>query len=259
MKTKRRAGTTGARRMGAPFLRQVVSLPESWDASRHPFNIRAFARGIDLRFRTNVTFIVGENGSGKSTLLEALAECCGFDPQGGSRDHQREALADRSEFAQALRLSWLPKVAEGFFMRAESFYNFATYIDEVSTLRRYGGKSLHGQSHGESFLALFAHRFEQGIFILDEPEAALSPQRQLSFLRIIHDLEKPGNAQFLISTHSPIILSYPGAVLFSLDSDAIREVDYRETEHYRITRDFLNTPERYFAHLFADSDGEGDG
>jgi len=259
MKTKRRAGTTGARRMGAPFLRQVVSLPESWDASRHPFNIRAFARGINLTFRTNVTFIVGENGSGKSTLLEALAECCGFDPQGGSRDHQREALADRSEFAQALRLSWLPKVAEGFFMRAESFYNFATYIDEVSTLRRYGGKSLHGQSHGESFLALFAHRFEQGIFILDEPEAALSPQRQLSFLRIIHDLEKPGNAQFLISTHSPIILSYPGAVLFSLDSDAIRELDYRETEHYRITRDFLNTPERYFAHLFADSDGEGDG
>jgi predicted ATPase len=258
MKAKRRRATMGAHPMGAPFLRQVVSLPETWDASRHPFNIRAFSRGIDLTFRTNVTFIVGENGSGKSTLLEALAECCGFGPQGGSRDHQREDL-DPSEFAQALRLSWLPKVSEGFFMRAESFYNFASYIDEVSTLSRYGGKALHKQSHGESFLALFGNRFEQGIFILDEPEAALSPQRQLSFLRIIHDLEKPGNAQFLISTHSPIILSYPGAVLFSLDGDAIREVDYRETEHYRITRDFLNKPERYFAHLFADSDGEGDG
>jgi predicted ATPase len=144
MKSKR-TRMTGARGMGAPFLRQVVSLPESWDATRYPFDIRAFSRGIDLTFRTNVTFIVGENGSGKSTLLEALAECCGFDPQGGSRDHQREALADRSEFAQALRLSWLPKVAEGFFMRAESFYNFGTYIDEVSTLRAYGGKPLHKQ------------------------------------------------------------------------------------------------------------------
>jgi ABC-type sugar transport system ATPase subunit len=109
----------------------------------------------------------------------------------------------------------------------------------------------------ESFLALFANRFEQGIFILDEPEAALSPQRQLSFLKIIHDLETSGRAQFLVSTHSPILLSYPGAVLFSLDGDSIREVDYRETEHYRITRDFLNAPERYFAHLFADSEDDG--
>ena len=136
-------------------------------------------------------------------------------------------------------------------MRAESFYNFASYLEQVSDLRAYGGKSLLQQSHGESFLALFANRFEQGIYILDEPEAALSPQRQLSFLKIIHDLETPGHAQFLISTHSPIILSYPGAILFSLDGDAIREIAYRETEHYLVTRDFINAPERYFKHLFA--------
>jgi predicted ATPase len=111
----------------------------------------------------------------------------------------------------------MPKVAEGFFMRAESFYNFATYIDQVSDLRAYGGKSLHQQSHGESFLSLFANRFEQGIYLLDEPEAALSPQRQLSLLRILHELERPAHAQFLIATHSPIILSYPRAALFSLD------------------------------------------
>jgi predicted ATPase len=144
-------------------------------------------------------------------------------------------------------------------MRAESFYNFATYIEQVSDLRAYGGKSLHAQSHGESFLSLFANRFEQGIYILDEPEAALSPQRQLSFLRIIHELERPAHAQFLISTHSPILLGYPGAVLFSLDGDSIREIAYRETEHYLVTRDFLNSPERYFKHLFRDaSDEEGD-
>jgi hypothetical protein len=130
-------------------------------------------------------------------------------------------------------------------MRAESFYNFATYIDQVSNLRAYGGKSLHEQSHGESFMSLFANRFEQGIYILDEPEAALSPQRQLSFLKIIHDLATPGHAQFLIATHSPIILSYPDAVLYTLDGDAIHEIGYRETKHFLITRDFLNSPEGF--------------
>lgn len=236
--------------MGAPFLRRIVTLPERLDPTRYPFNIPAFSRGIDVALQTKVTFLVGENGSGKSTLLEALAECCGFHPKGGSRDHAREALTERTELAQALRLSWLPKATEGFFMRAESFYDFATYLDQVSDLRAYGGKSLHAQSHGESFLALFANRFEQGFYILDEPEAALSPQRQLAFLKIIHELEAPGHAQFLIATHSPIILSYPGAVLLSLDGDGIREIDYRDTDHYRVTRDFLNAPERYFRHLF---------
>jgi predicted ATPase len=236
--------------MGAPFLRRVASQFDDVDRDRHPFNVRAFSRGIDLTFRTNVTFFVGENGSGKSTLLEALAECSGFNPEGGSRDHQREAFAARSPLAEALRLSWFPKAAEGFFMRAESFYNFATYIEQVSNLRAYGGKSLHAQSHGESFLSLFTHRFEEGLYILDEPEAALSPQRQLSFLKIIHDVEKPGQAQFLISTHSPILLAYPGAALFSLDGDSIREIEYPDTDHYRVTRDFLNAPERYFKHLF---------
>jgi predicted ATPase len=235
---------------GAPFLHRIASLSEKVDQSTYPFNIRAFSHGIDLAFQSRVTFFVGENGSGKSTLLEALAECCGFNPEGGNRDHHRAVFADRSPLAQALRLSWLPKVTEGFFMRAESFYNFATYIDEVSDLRAYGGKSLHEQSHGESFIALFANRFEQGIYILDEPEAALSPQRQLTFLKIIHDLAAPGHAQFLIATHSPIILSYPGAVLFSLDGDSIQEIDYRDTKQFLITRDFLNSPERFFKHLF---------
>lgn len=227
------------------------------DSSRYLFNVRAFSGGIDLGLRSNVTFFVGENGSGKSTLLEAIAECCGFNPEGGNRDHHFATFGDRSDLAKALQLSWMPKVTEGFFLRAESFYNFATYIEQVSNLRAYGGKSLHEQSHGES-LSLFVNRFEQGIYILDEPEAALSPQRQLSFLKIIHDLERPGHAQFLISTHSPIILSYPDAVLFSLDGDSLQEVTYSETEHYRITREFLNPPERFFRHLFGTSGDEGE-
>lgn len=241
-----------------PFLRHVMSLPDKMDPSRYPFNLKAFSGGIDLKFRRNVTFFVGENESGKSTLLEAVAECCGFNPEGGNRDHHFATFGDRSDLAKALRLSWMPKVTEGFFLRAESFYNFATYIEQVSNLRAYGGKSLHEQSHGESFLALFVNRFEQGIYILDEPEAALSPQRQLSFLKIIHDLERPGHAQFLISTHSPIILSYPGAVLFNLDGEKIQEVAYRETEHYQVTRDFLNSPERFFKHLFGTSGDESE-
>lgn len=254
--TSRRRMSAPARASGAPFLHEVVSLPERVDPARYPFNVPAFSNGIALTFRSKVTFFVGENGSGKSTLLEALAECCGFNPEGGSRDHHRATFADRSPLAQALRLSWRPKVVEGFFMRAESFYNFATYIETVSDLRAYGGRSLHEQSHGESFLSLFTNRFEQGIYILDEPEAALSPQRQLSFLRVIHDLATPGHAQFLIATHSPIILSYPGAVLFSLDGGAIREVSYRDTQHFLVTRDFLNSPESFFKHLFRTVDDE---
>ncbi len=235
----------------APFLQNVSTRPEKVDSATHPFTIRAFSRGIDLTFTSPVTFFVGENGSGKSTLLEALAEGCGFNPEGGSRDHHRTTTADRSPLLEVLRLTWRPKVTKGFFLRAESFYNFATYIEGVSDMQAYGGKSLHAQSHGESFLALFAHRFEQGVFILDEPEAALSPQRQLSFLKIIHDLAGTARAQFLIATHSPIILAYPGAVLFSLDGHAIEEIAYRDTKHYVITRDFLNSPERFFKHLFA--------
>jgi predicted ATPase len=233
------------------------------DGTAHPFDIRAFSQGIDLTLRSKVTFFVGENGSGKSTLLEAVAECCGFNPEGGNRDHNRATFAERSALAQALRLTWRPKVTQGFFMRAESFYNFATYIEQVSDMQAYGGKSLHEQSHGESFISLFAHRFEQGIYILDEPEAALSPQRQLSFLKIVHDLTTPGHAQFLIATHSPMLLGFPGAVLFDLDGDTIREIDYRETRHFLITRDFLNSPERFFKHLFTtpatpdDPSGEG--
>lgn len=237
---------------GSPFLRHVL-LEARGEGAEHPFDIPAFSKGIDLTLSKRVTFFVGENGSGKSTLLEAIATCCGFGLRGGNRDHTFQVEDPRTALGRALRLQWLPKVTDGFFMRAESFFDFATYLDTVSDLRAYGGKSLHAQSHGESFLALFTNRFEQGLYILDEPEAALSPQRQLSFLRVIHDLESPGHAQFLISTHSPILLAYPGAELLSLDGAAIRPVAYHDTDHYQVTKHFLDSPERFFKHLFAET------
>lgn len=246
--SKRAAG-----KVRGPFLRRIALMADRFDSSRYPFNISAFSHGIDIEITSNVTFLMGENGSGKSTLLEAIADNCCFNSEGGSRDHRFLEHKDRSDLASALRLSWLPKVTDGFFMRAESFYNFASYIDQSgSGLKRYGGRSLHEQSHGEAFLALFSNRFDRGIYILDEPEAALSPQRQLSLLSIIHRLEAAGRAQFLVSTHSPIILAYPGAVLLSLDGDAIHPVRYIDTDHYRVTKQFLISPERYFRHLFTD-------
>lgn len=241
-------------KLGAPFLHSITSLEDNFDRSRFPFNIPAYDKGISIALDSKVTMLVGENGSGKSTLLEAIAECCGFDPEGGNRDHYRESFEDRSELAKALRLSWLPRTTEGFFLRAESFFNFATYIEEVSNLRAYGGKSLHKQSHGESFLALFENRFEHGFYILDEPEAALSPQRQLAFMSIINQLETPGHAQFLIATHSPIMLSYPGAKVISFDDGEIKQIDYKESSHYQLTKSFLDSPERYFRQLFEDYD-----
>jgi predicted ATPase len=224
---------------------------------RYPFNMDVLRDGLDLEIHSSVTFFVGENGSGKSTLLEAVAKCCGFNVQGGSRDHQVHTGSGDDDLAGALRLSWLPKATEGFFMRAESFFNFATYIDQVSTLKRYGGRRLHEQSHGESFLALFANRFERGIYILDEPEAALSPQRQLAFLKVIYDLASTGQAQFLIASHSPILLAYPKATLLNLDGGPIREVAYADTQHYKLTKEFLESPERFFKHLFTEDDRHG--
>lgn len=240
----------------SPFLRHVSVASEGVDTASYPFNIPAFSKGIDLDFATRVTFFVGENGSGKSTLLEAIAQRCGFNAEGGGRDHHFGRDEELSPLARALELSWSLKVNDGFFMRAESFFNFASYLEESgSTFNRYGGTPLHQQSHGESFLALFANRFDAGIYILDEPEAALSPARQLSFLSIVHRLERGGNAQFLISTHSPIIFAYPGATVLSLDGDAMTRVDFKSTEHYRLTKQFLDSPERFFKHLF-DEDSE---
>jgi predicted ATPase len=245
---------------GSPFLTHVALREEHVEASGHPFDLPILAAGLDLAFSTPVTFLVGENGSGKSTLLEALAWGAGFASQGGSRDHRYAENDDGQALGRALLLSWRQKVTSGFFLRAETFFNFATYLEQSgSTFSAYGDRSLHAQSHGEAFLALFNHRFEGGLYILDEPEAALSPQRQLAFLGILHSLATPRIAQFVIATHSPMLLAFPGATVLSFDDGRIAPIDYRETDHFQLMKSFLDSPERFFRHLFDAADSEPQG
>ena len=165
--------------------------------------------------------------------------------------------SSKSDLGDYIRLSWMPKINKGFFLRAESFYHFATHLDELAeedptfNYEGYGGKSLHHQSHGESFLSLFANRFTgEAIYLLDEPEAALSPARQLAFLTIIHDLVSRKNAQFIIATHSPILLGYPEAQILNFEGSSIQEVSYEDTEHYNLTLNFLTGRERFLHELF---------
>lgn len=217
----------------------------------------ALLDGLDLTFSNPVTVFVGENGSGKSTLLEAIACHCGFNVSGGNRNHVYDQTVDVEPLAKALTFSWRPKVSQGFFLRAESFFNFAGYLDEMSShagpvvYDSYGGSSLNRQSHGEAFLSLFENQFDRkGIYILDEPEAALSPLRQIQLLAILHALEETGEAQVIMATHSPILMAYPNADLLYLEGDTIRNADYRETAHYRITRRFLENPDAYLREIF---------
>ena len=239
-----------------PFLSRI-SLPQL--NSGYLQNIPSLSKGLQLTLKNNVTFFVGENGSGKSTLLEGVAEQCGFSLRGGNRNHNLNTghrfEGYESALARDVQLGWTPRrITDGFFMRAESFFNFASYIDELALddnriLKAYGGRSLNEQSHGESFLALFNNQFENGIYILDEPEAALSPSRILAFMSVIHRLEQNGRAQFLIATHSPMLICYPGATIYQFDEDGVRETRYEDTEHFSLTKSFLNNPATYFRHL----------
>lgn len=229
---------------------------EDWD--EYPFCLPVIRALGTLEIRSPVCFFAGENGTGKSTLLEAMALNFGFGTQGGGKHsaHAFEADSDELELAKHLYLIWTRKPLDGYFLRAESFFNIATYIDKLEeedpgrAYAPYGGISLHERSHGESFLALFQHRLAgQGFYVLDEPETALSPQRQLAFLVILNQLLGEPGTQFVIATHSPILLAYPGAQIVSFSSGQIREVAYRDTEAYQLTAGFLASPEQYIKRL----------
>ncbi|MER2119057.1 MAG: AAA family ATPase [Solibacillus sp.] len=244
------------------FLKSVKLKKEQiTDYSRYPFSIPFIRHMDELDVDARVTFFVGENGAGKSTLLEAIADQIGFNPAGGSTQNYKAYEVDQSESALGdyVKLSWWPKVTNGFFLRAETFYQFASHLDEIDQngYKAYGGKSLHHQSHGESFFSLFQHRFTgQAIYLLDEPESALSPTRQLAFLTLMNDLVKQGNVQFIIATHSPILLGFPDAVIYQFDEHGIEQVKYEETEHYQITSYFLQHREKMLQELFEDDEEE---
>lgn len=222
------------------------------DPSVYPYNIpavRYLDRVRELRFSKPVTFFVGENGTGKSTLLEAIAVALGFNPEGGSRDFFFSTRDTHSELCEHISIVRRSSAKDGFFLRAESFYNTASYLDDNSRMTRYGGVSFHRQSHGESFFSLIENRFEgKGIYLLDEPEAALSPQRLMSLLILIDRLVKT-DSQLVISTHSPIVMAYPDAEILEFSEEGIAPVTYRETGHYRITKQFIDRPEQMIRYL----------
>lgn len=244
-----------------PYLREISlkrDLINNFD--KYPFSIPAIQMLNTLKFDQNVTIIVGENGSGKSTLLEAIAIGMGFNAEGGTKNFNFQTRSTHSDLFKFIRFSKSYKrVKDGFFLRAESFYNVATSMDDLDEIQTpfdlplikdsYGGISLHNQSHGESFLSLMTNRFRgNGLYLLDEPEAALSPTRQLAVLSRMYELTKR-KSQFIIATHSPILMAFPNALIYQIDSSGIYPIDYEKTEHYIVTKTFLNNPDSMLREL----------
>lgn len=242
------------------YLKEIYKINiEDFEEYSYLRNIPSLKNFQGIKIHKPVTFLVGENGSGKSTLLEAIAIALGLNPEGGSKNFNFATKETHSELGKLLEIARGSRREEdGFFLRAESFYNLATEVEELngsgfsSLYDSYGGKSLHDQSHGESFRSLILNRFRpRGIYLLDEPEAALSPTSQMSLLCIIDELVKK-DTQFIIASHSPIILAYPNADIYEFSEAGIEKKSYKETESYSVTKAFLDDPERMMNFLFDD-------
>jgi len=245
------------------WLSARIERKDGWDRERYPFNLPVL-RGLDeVVFHPKVTFLVGDNGSGKSTLIEALAVAGGFNPEGGTRNFNFGTRISHSDLHQFVRLvRGIKRPRDGYFLRAESYFNVGTEIEALDRepasgppiIDSYGGVSLHEQSHGESFFALLEHRFGgQGLYILDEPEAALSPSRQLSFLARMHQLIGQAS-QFIIATHSPIILGYPDALIYQATPGGLEQIAYEDTDHFQVTRNFLNRRDTFLDVLLSEDE-----
>ena len=215
--------------------------------------VKALMDMKELRLSKRVTFFTGENGTGKSTIIEAIAIAYGFNPEGGTKNFNFSTKSSHSKLFENIRLSKSQYAKDGFFLRAESFFNVASNIDYLNEIFPlidcYGGVSLHEQSHGESFLALVQNRFcGNGLYILDEPESALSPMRLLNLIAEIDRLAS-NNSQFIIATHSPILMSLPNSEIFEISDDGIISVNYKNTQHYQVTRSFLENPDKFFHYI----------
>ncbi len=236
----------------APYLKRLWLDPESIpDREAYPFCLPFLSDNFELRFDRAITIIVGENGTGKSTLLEGIAELAGYNGAGGGKgymtvDHSDALEAMGGDLADALRASWLPKITKGWFFRAESFFSVARYLDKAALEDRVGGgppPDFLSHSHGEGFLRFFNERCNrQGIYIFDEPESALSPARQMEFLKLMRRMEEVGYCQVIMATHSPILMAYPNATLLRLSKYGLEPVRLQDTDHFRSMREFCQDP-----------------
>ena len=243
-----------------PYIKRIKLRKEQIPSySKYPFHLPAVKSLDELTLHPQVTYLIGENGMGKSTLLEAIAIAYGFNPEGGSFNFNFSTYDSHSSLDQYLRLvKGVQKPKDGFFLRAETYYNVASNIEELDreplggnkVINQFGGVSLHEQSHGEAFFATFLNRFRgQGIYLLDEPEAALSPLRQLSMLSRMHELVEQ-DSQFIIATHSPLLMAYPHSTIYEFSEDGIKETLLEETSHYLLFKQFFDDKERLLHHLF---------
>ena len=233
----------------APYLRRVWLDPSGIaDRAAYPFCLPFLQDDFELSFDRSITIIVGENGTGKSTFLEGIAVLAGFDEAGGGKgykpvDHSSALEVMGGELSKALRASWLPKITNGWFFRAESFFTVARYLDVAARDVGALGPDFLSHSHGEGFLRFFEERCQrQGIFIFDEPESALSPARQMEFLKLMRRMEESTICQIVMATHSPMLMAYPGARLLRLTKYGLEPVTVKETDHYKVMREFCADP-----------------
>lgn len=244
-----------------PYLKKIYFKSDFDRREGYPFDLPIFKKdNFSLEFTKPLTIVVGENGTGKSTLLECIADHCGFNLSGGNKNHHSlDQRNDVYDLTNSLRFSWSAKQGDGFFMRAESLFNFANHLDDMKSEQprfnwygAYGGESLNEKSHGEAFMNILLTRFKKGVYILDEPEAALSPARQIALLRILKDAQNDGVSQIIIATHSPIIMSYPNAQLLEITDGSFHETEFKNTAHYNLYARFLDHPEKYHDEIFND-------